>query len=724
MGAELRKAGIDFLGQVPWGTHFCQFYETKQDLLDILIPYFKAGLEGNEFCLWLVSEPLTEEEARNTFRSAVAGADGHLAASRVEIFSHSEWFLENGTFDLQRVIELWKKKLAQALAKGYAGMRATGNPAWVEKELWNDFSEFERKFDELIANQKMIVLCTYPLSSSGAAQILDVARTHKFAMAKRHGHWEIVETPEVKQAKQEIQTLNEDLEQRVIERTSELTAVNRELNREITERKRAEEAVRESQQLLQQVLATLPVGVVVTDRAGDIVLANSASKRIWGDMIVSGPERWARSKGFWHESGEEVAPAKWASVRALSEGQTSLNELIDIETFDGQQKTIQNSAAPIRNAEGVIVGAVFVNEDVTDRVRAEEELRESEAKFRALSENAPAAILIYQGTQIRYANPAAEIITGYSRRELLEMNFWDTVHSDFRDIVRERGLARQRGKAVPLRYELRIVTKAGEERWLDFSDGTFELEGKPAVVAMIFDITERKRAEQALTKTTEQLRMLSAHLQRSREEERSQIARELHDEIGQVLTGIKLSLQRITSARAYGDKAAVEQAIGLTNELIGRVRDLSLELRPAMLDDLGLLAALRWHFDRYTTQVKIQVDFKHMGLSERRFAPEIETAAYRIVQEALTNVARHAGVDSVEVDTRADETALRIKIRDHGTGFDPDSLSASATAGLSGMRERATILGGHLTIESAPGAGMLLVAELPLSKNRETTRGE
>jgi signal transduction histidine kinase len=155
---------------------------------------------------------------------------------------------------------------------------------------------------------------------------------------------------------------------------------------DLTARKRAEEAVRESQELLRLVLATLPVGVAVTDRAGDIVLANAASKRIWGDMvIVSGRERWAQTKASWHDSGNSIAPTEWASARALSEGMTSLNELIDIETYDGQRKTIQNSSAPIRNAEGLIVGSVIVNEDVTERVRAESALRESTDRLQHLS---------------------------------------------------------------------------------------------------------------------------------------------------------------------------------------------------------------------------------------------------------------------------------------------------------------------------------------------------
>jgi C4-dicarboxylate-specific signal transduction histidine kinase len=218
---------------------------------------------------------------------------------------------------------------------------------------WRNFLEYERRLNQALVGQKMLVLCAYPLSSRKAGDVFDVAEAHEFVIAKRHGQWQTLETPELKHTKNELAAI-----------------------------KRAEKAVRESQQLLDLVLATLPVGVAVTDQAGNIVLENSASKRIWGDiMIVSGRERWARSKGSWHDSGDPIAPADWASVRALSKGQTSLNELIDIETYDRQRKTIQNSAAPIRNAEGLIVGAVIVNEDVTERVRAEEALGQAQEEL-------------------------------------------------------------------------------------------------------------------------------------------------------------------------------------------------------------------------------------------------------------------------------------------------------------------------------------------------------
>src|ERR1041385_6534167 len=147
---------------------------------------------------------------------------------------------------------------------------------------------------------------------------------------------------------------------------------------DITARVRSEEEVRAGQLLLRQVIETLPVGLIVVDRAGDIVLSNSAASQIWGGMIVAGTERRAKSKGFWHDSGKAIHPDEWASLRALEQGQVSRDELIDIETFDGRHKTMENYAAPIRDARGAITGAVVVNEDVTERVRAEEGVRKTE----------------------------------------------------------------------------------------------------------------------------------------------------------------------------------------------------------------------------------------------------------------------------------------------------------------------------------------------------------
>ena len=233
---------------------------------------------------------------------------------------------------------------------------------------------------------------------------------------------------------------------------------------------------------------------------------------------------------------------------------------------------------------------------------------------------------------------------------------------------------------------------------------------------------ERARLYDELRSGAEQLRHLSLRLVETQEQERRHIARELHDEIGQLLTGLKLSLQ--IAARPGGQGRGLDEAQRLTDELIGRVRALSLDLRPPVLDDLGLLPALVWLIDRFAAQTGVRVELEHAGL-ERRLPPALETAAFRIVQEALTNVARHAGVDTARVRVRIVEGSVAVEVEDRGAGFEPDAARVSGrSSGLTGMSERAALVGGRLTVESAPGQGTRLVATLPLGRGDRGGAGQ
>jgi DNA-binding CsgD family transcriptional regulator len=192
---ELRKTGIDILGDMPWGTHFCMFYETKEDLLDIVVPYFETGLENNEFCLMVMSKdlPLTAQDARSALRQAIPKLEQHETAGRIEFISHDEWFLQGGDFDVPKVIGLLRDKLVQALARGQVGLRVNGSPAWILRERWKDFRVFERTVEEAITDQPIIAACSFPLATSGAAEMLAAARTHQFTILRRDGVWEKIQ---------------------------------------------------------------------------------------------------------------------------------------------------------------------------------------------------------------------------------------------------------------------------------------------------------------------------------------------------------------------------------------------------------------------------------------------------------------------------------------------------------------------------------------------------
>ncbi len=193
---EKRDSGIALVGDLPWGSHFCQFYRTKRDLLDTLIPYFKAGLENNEFCVWVTSDFFTREDALAALKKNVPQFSEYLGKGQMEIFPYTDWYLKGGKFDLKRTLQMWMEKHDEALARGFSGMRVTGNPYWIDnKQDWDDFACYEAEINNVIGGTKLLVLCTYSLKKCGVVEILDVIKNHEFALAMNQGRWQVVNMP-------------------------------------------------------------------------------------------------------------------------------------------------------------------------------------------------------------------------------------------------------------------------------------------------------------------------------------------------------------------------------------------------------------------------------------------------------------------------------------------------------------------------------------------------
>ena len=341
-------------------------------------------------------------------------------------------------------------------------------------------------------------------------------------------------------------------------------------------------------------------------------------------------------------------------------------------------------------------------------------LQKQRALLDELFEQAPQAVaLMNLDHRVVRVNREYTRVFGYTPEEALGRSLVDlTVPNELRDEEQKYADLVAHGQRV----DVETVRRRKDGRRLHVAIVRVPVSvpgGQVGIYAIYQDITERKQAEVALRDLADRLKTLSHRLLEVQETERRNLARELHDEVGQILTGLRLILRPIDDWPGEA-RARFEQARGVVDELLERIRGLSFDLRPAVLDLLGVLPALLTLFERFTGQSGVQVDFKHEGLDER-FSPGVETTVYRIVQEGLTNVARHADVGGVTVRIWATADRISLQVEDRGRGFDPEVvLATSRSSGLAGMRERVELLGGHLTIESTHGAETLLTAELPL----------
>ena len=348
--------------------------------------------------------------------------------------------------------------------------------------------------------------------------------------------------------------------------------------------------------------------------------------------------------------------------------------------------------------------------DITEYRQIEVALLESEEKFRVILDSATMPIVYYDlEGNILLINIAGADIMGGSPDSIIGRRVHDIFPTEGQAILRRVHVVAERGKGAE--YEDKVTLPPGERWFLSKFEPVRNVNGDIfAVQTISYDVTEHKRLAEAW-------RELSRRLVEVQEQERRHIASELHDQIGQSLTGLQMMFGRIQAESGAVNNKVLNEVHQVLDELVERVRELSLNLRPSMLDDLGLVPSILWLIDRYSTQTGINVDFRHKGVG-RSLPIDVATVAYRIVQESLTNIARHANVSQAAVWLLCDRKALTVHVHDEGTGFDPDTIRSSGpSSGLVGMRERAMSLGGKLKISSTPEQGTDIFAHLPISKS-------
>lgn len=430
---NLRKSGLEIVGEMPWGTNFCQFYKTKEDLLDLLIPYFKAGLENNEYCMWVTSEPLKKEEAIKAIREAFPAFTEFEKNGQIEIISYEEWYVKDGGFEPERVLASWKKKLEAAQKKGFSGLRLSGDTYWLESDDWDIFSDYEEKINRVIGNYNMLAAHTYSLEKCSANAILDVIKNHKFALIKLEGSWTRIESAEEKKTREEI----------------EMTASFPMLN---------------------------PYPVVEADTNGNIFYANPSAENLFPDLFLLGKaHKWLNS---------------WNSVaQFFKEG----NNKTTVREIAVNGKVYQQAMYYVKELDRIRIYGV----DVTERSLSEQALKESEKKYRRLYESMNEGAIIleiiydFQGIADDYIfldlNSAYEKITGAKKSDRLGKKAKDIYgHARNLDIYSE---VAETGR--PVTFE---TYNPSFKKHFRISAFSYE-KGKVALI--LNDITERKLEEEA-----------------------------------------------------------------------------------------------------------------------------------------------------------------------------------------------------------------------------------
>lgn len=528
-----------------------------------------------------------------------------------------------------------------------------------------------------------------------------------------------------------LEKAREGLEERVNLRT-------RELQLEIAERERAEEVLRKLSSAVEQAGDS----VIITDREGFIEFVNPSFEHQTGysrEEAIGQTPRLVKSGLHAPEFYQQL----WQTILA---GQVFRNVVINRKK-DGTLYYEDKTISPVRNSQGQITHFVSDGLDITERIRAEATLKESEEKYRTLIEVSQEAIFVNHNDHIVYANPATLTLLGAQRPEqIIGKSPFEFVHPQYHEVVRDRIRSTlDKGASAPLleekyvRLDGTVIDVEVVATPLTYKDGR-------AIQVMARDITERKRAETTLAcahaelerqadalrlevnertraeaearRSEEQLRALTAHVEQVREEERTWISREIHDELGQLLTGIKLDLSWV-GQRLPDDQDALRAKIRTMGTLIDTtiqsVRRIAGELRPGLLDDLGLMAAIEWQVQQFQSRTGIRTRLTAEP-SEIELDREHSTTAFRILQEALTNVARHAQAAAVSINLTADAKQLILKVIDNGKGITSQALADRRAFGLLGMRERALLMGGQVTISGRPGQGTTVTLVMPLKR--------
>lgn len=498
MGAETRKTAIEAVGNVPWGTHFCQFYRTKEDLIDILVPYFKAGLENNEYCIWVASEPLGAEDSYIALTKKVRDLDGYFKKGQIEIIGHDQWYMKSGRFDCNRVLQAWIDKERHALERGFDGLRFTGNAFWIEKKDWEKFAHYESVANNGMGKYQMLGICTYSLDKCTTSEIIDVVSNHQFALIKKNGEWKVIESSEREKA-DKVLKIHEMRLQALLDLNKMAGASQREIL----------DFVRE--QVIKITRSRFAFVGFMNDDETILSVDNWSKDTMEQCTIAEQPMRFPIDQaGLWGEPVRQRKPvivndydAPHPAKRGFPQGHVPIKRFLGVPVFDGELiVSVVGVANKVNDYDESDVGAVtsMMNDTwrLFGRKHAEEALKKSEANYRAIFNSANDAIIVHDVETLRIlsVNHKACQMFGYTQQEFEKISVPDLA-ADVPAVIQESTL--QRVKQIvtegPQLFEALSKRKDGSKFWTEINLRQAIIEGCKCLLAIVRDISKRKEIE-------------------------------------------------------------------------------------------------------------------------------------------------------------------------------------------------------------------------------------
>ena len=504
---------------------------------------------------------------------------------------------------------------------------------------------------------------------------------------------------------------------------------------DITARKRTEEALRESEERFRQLAEHLDEVLWMVDpKAGQTLYVSPAYERVWGRSRES---LYRDTRSFMDaihpEDRQRFAEAYQEQLR----NPKPMDKEYRVMRPDGSMRWICDRSFPVRNAAGEVYRFVGISKDITEQKRATEALaraNESAARanehFRLMFNSVSDALFVFtEDGRFAEVNDSACRYLGYTREELLQLRFTEIVDPKLKlDIPTLMEACLAKGQIL---YEGNDAAKDGRRIPVEVKTDLIYVNGAPRLICTVRDISDRKNAEkqyrdisdgalEGLIEDITSRKEAAAKIENAREEERTRLARELHDELGQALTGIKMDLASLIlhPPKLRLDRVRRSQAIlKQIDQTIQSVQGISKNLRPGMLDDLGLVATVEWTAQEFEARTGTKCALE-LPREESATELRVATALVRILQEALTNIARHAKATKSSVRLAEDGDGVWLEVRDNGKGFHEGSLSPGRSLGILGMRERAFLVDGRLTIISSPGEGATVTAWAPVRRKK------